>query len=500
MNKQVLRILERLIARKRFLPTEQSLSYLVNNSRKLWKDYKGLISLIIVRLAIIISVLGGLTKIIRCERKSTVGNSKEFFSSESLRNVSSPFPFSIFHKCLNAVLGFWKELWHCEIICSLWKRNKLDTKGKKKLWSFGIRPILAKTGLRNLRLGNVFGGTFSIRSGNTTETFLAGKRSGAYLRLFSDLCASCHVKLRSYTINLEFGDGFKIIYSRIYLYICDLCRCLLSCKWASYPGALAVKMYTLVYFSSKVSLLMIKSYDKNQSINLIGLAHVEKATSRNRLFLGHNRPYWRELRPLVTPWAWCIKEGTDPWRIQKRVLLSHDQVSLLPLSLSSPSLALPCFYDAFIIIIIIDYVYLLVKGIITVTDKPGPEYSKSLRYKPRHINSKDTLTFIISTASLSLSSQMAIVYGQAISHIQYRQLGSLHYIGAGYLTFIISTASLSLSLFPNGHCIWEGYLPYSIPPAGIIALYRCRLSHLYNINRLALSSLSLLLVMADIGW
>ena len=89
---------------------------------------------------------------------------------------------------------------------------------------------------------------------------------------------------------------------------------------------------------------------------------------------------------------------------------------------------------------------------------------------------------------------MAIVYGQVISHIQYRQLGSLHYLGAGYLTFIISTASLSLlslSLFPNGHCIWASYLPYPILPAGLVALYRCRLSHLYNINSLALSPLFL---------
>ena len=155
---------------------------------------------------------------------------------------------------------------------------------------------------------------------------MAGKRSKAYLRLFSDLCASCHIKLRSYTVNLEFDDKFKIIYNHIYLYIYDLYRCLLSCKWASYPGAFAVKTYTLVYFSSKASLLMIKSYDKNQSIDLIGLAHVEKAYSRNRLFLGHNRPYWRELRPLVTPWAWCIKEGTDPWRGEKRALLSHVQL------------------------------------------------------------------------------------------------------------------------------------------------------------------------------
>ena len=91
-------------------------------------------------------------------------------------------------------------------------------------------------------------------------------------------------------------------------------------------------MYTLVYFSSKVILLMIKSHKKNQCINLIRLAHVGKAYSGNRLFLAHNRPYWRELRPLVTPWAWSIKEGTDSWKGQKRALLSHVQVSQLPLS------------------------------------------------------------------------------------------------------------------------------------------------------------------------
>ena len=231
---------------------------------------------------------------------------------------------------------------------------------------------------------------------------MAGKCFKAYLRLFSDLCASCCADLRSYTVNLEFNDKFKKIYDRIYLYIYDLYHCLSSCKWASYPGALTVKTYTLVYFSSKVSLLMIKSHDKYQSIDLIGLAHVEKAYSRNRLFLFHNRPYRRELRPLVTPWAWCIKEGTEPWRVQKRALLSHVQVSLLPLSLSSPSLALLCFSFYGSLIIIIDYVYLLVKAIITVTDKPGPDYSKYQRYKPGYLNSKDTLTFTLSL-SLSLS-------------------------------------------------------------------------------------------------
>ena len=210
---------DKLLARKRFLPTKHSLLSLVSNSIKRWTACKGLISLIIIRLAMVISILGGLTEIIRCERKSIVGNSMEFGSNERLRNVGAPFPFTIFHKCLNTVLGFQRKLWHCGTIYLLWKRNKLDTRGRKKLWSFSSRPILAKNGLRNLRLGNVSGGTFAIRSGNAMETFMAGKRSGTYLCLFSDLCASCHTKLRLFMVNLEFGNGFKVIYGYIYLYI-----------------------------------------------------------------------------------------------------------------------------------------------------------------------------------------------------------------------------------------------------------------------------------------
>ena len=84
-----------------------------------------------------------------------------------------------------------------------------------------------------------------------------------------------------------------------------------------------MKLYILVYFSPKVMLLVRKSYYKNQCINLIGLALVAKAYSRNRLFLRPNRPYWRELRPLVTPWVRGIKEGTDPWRNEIWALLSQ---------------------------------------------------------------------------------------------------------------------------------------------------------------------------------
>ena len=111
----------------------------------------------------------------------------------------------------------------------------------------------------------------------------------------------------------------------IYIYIYIRYRDLLSCRLASCPGVFAIKLYTLVYFSPKVMLLVRKSYYKNQCINLIGLAPVAKAYSRNRLFFRPDRPYWRELRPLVTPWVRSIKEGTDP--LEKRDLGSPFSVS-----------------------------------------------------------------------------------------------------------------------------------------------------------------------------
>ena len=284
-----------LVARKRFLPTKRSVSFWIKSPRKHWTVCKGLISLIIIRLVMILSVLGQLTKIRRCERKSIVGNSMECGSNEKLRNVGAPFPFTIFHECLNTVLGFQKKLWHYGMIYLLWERNKLDTRRKKKLWSFNSRPILAKKELRNLRAGNVSKETFGLQSGNVMETFMAEERFEICLSPVSDLCASCHTQLRLFMVNLEFGNRFKVIYVYIYLYIYRLWPGMLSCKWASYPEVFVIKMYTLVYLSSKVNLSMIKSHKKNQSINLIGLAHVRKAYSGDLLFLAHSRPYWREL-------------------------------------------------------------------------------------------------------------------------------------------------------------------------------------------------------------
>ena len=162
-------------------------------------------------------------------------------------------------------------------------------------------------------------------------------------------------------------DNFKALYDLIYLYIYNVYRSWASCNWATYPADIFVNIYILVYFSSKVIALIIKSHGKYQSIILIGLTHAEKASSGNRSILVHYRSYWREWRPLVTPWTFCIKEGVQPWKSQRWSFTSHVQVRVtllsLSLSLSSPPV-LPCSIVIIIVYYYYYYVYLLVKGLL----------------------------------------------------------------------------------------------------------------------------------------
>ena len=82
-------------------------------------------------------------------------------------------------------------------------------------------------------------------------------------------------------------DNFKVFYDLVYLYIFIFFRSWPSCNWATYPEAILVNIGTLVYFSSKVIVLIIKSHDKYQSLILIGLARAEMASSGNRSVLVH---------------------------------------------------------------------------------------------------------------------------------------------------------------------------------------------------------------------
>ena len=245
----------KLIARKHLVSRKQLLPYSVKSITKAFKACSKIFTFIALYLAIATNVLGGLTNIIWYGKKSTVGNSNSLPRSESSRGDSCPYSFSIFRKCLDNILGFNQELWPYVIIYPIWRKNKLFRNGKEELWKLGntliFRLVIAMSWLRNLQLGNIYGETFGLRSGNVAKTFLAGKCFRAYLRLFADFWASCRCYLYIYTVTLKFNDKFKRFYDYIYLYIYDSYRLRLSYEWASYPEALAVKMYTLVFFHQK---------------------------------------------------------------------------------------------------------------------------------------------------------------------------------------------------------------------------------------------------------
>ena len=218
----------RLVARKHFVPRKRSLPYSVGSFKELLKACGRIVSFIALYLAIVTNVLGGVTNIIRYGKKSTVGNSDSLPRRESSGDYSCPYSLSIFRKCLDNILRFNKESWSYGIIYPIWKENKSFRKGKEELWKLGIRLVIAMSWLRNLQLGNVCKETFCLRSGNIAKTFLVGKCFRAYLRLFADFCASCRDYSYIYTVNLEFEDKFKRFYDYIYLYIYDFYRCRLS--------------------------------------------------------------------------------------------------------------------------------------------------------------------------------------------------------------------------------------------------------------------------------
>ena len=314
-----------------------------------------MIAIIAFYFIILTQILKGCTHSILCELKSTVGNSGKVSEDEGMRRCQLDFFYTIL-KCLSNIWEYKHRLWLLLIIDGLWRRDKVFKNKDKGIYQLTFRLVVARPWLRNLLLGNVCGRNVSIRIGNTGNTFMAGKVIRAYLCLYSDFWASCRVYLCKDAEILALYYKIKSFCAFIYLYIRKFLRFRLSCKWASFPLAFAVKLHTLVYFSSKASLLMIKSYKKYQSINLIGLAPWEKAYAKYRPFLSHNGPDRRELRPLVTPWTWPIKEGTEPWKGQIGFSCLMSKVSLLPFSLFSPSLALV------IVLLVYYYGYVLVKG------------------------------------------------------------------------------------------------------------------------------------------
>ena len=297
----------RPIARKRYVPKKQSLMHSEGSFKSSLRACSRTFTFIALLLAIVINVSGGLFDIRLPERKSTVGTSASlslFESSIAISCRDSLFRSILWESSAN-ILGINEGLCPCMMAETIWNNNKQLIRRMEVLHNTKIRD----------KGGYVYSGChgYAMRIMQSfARTFLVGKRLVAYIFLFADFLASSVFYFDAYTVNLESDDNFKVFYDLIYLYIYNVYRSWASCDWATYPEAILVKTYILVYFSSKVIILMIKSHDKYQSFILIGLAHAGKAYSRIRSVSVHYRSHWREWRPLVTPWACCIKEGIEP--------------------------------------------------------------------------------------------------------------------------------------------------------------------------------------------
>ena len=137
--------------------------------------FKGFVSVLVNHLVIILGIVGGIMKISRCEGKRRIGTSMECVSSEKLGNVRISFPFSIFIECLITILIFQRKFFNYGMKYLVWGRDKIGTKGRKRLRSFISRPIL---GLRNLRLGNTFLETFMLRIATSWKRLWLGNVLG----------------------------------------------------------------------------------------------------------------------------------------------------------------------------------------------------------------------------------------------------------------------------------------------------------------------------------
>ena len=333
----------RLVAKKRYAQKRSLMlsKRSFNSSLKLFSQTFVLITFI---LSLIISVGGGLVNVKLHERKSTDGHSLE------PRKFQAPSVLYNLREFLAIIADINEELCFCIDTGRILVNNK-QLIGYEKI----LRPTVRdEEGFYSLSLEcssklarpplTSRSHDYSTRFPETlTQNILAGKCSRTYIFLSADFYASKVDCFNRYTVNLELWDNFKVIFDFVYLYILTFCRSWALCNLATFLAEISADIYTLVYFSSKAILLMIKSHDKYQSYILERLGHTEKAEFENKAICVHNRSYWREWRPLVTPWSAGIKEGTEPWKCQKRVFLSHVLVSLSLCSLS-PLLLCSYFY------------------------------------------------------------------------------------------------------------------------------------------------------------
>ena len=262
--------------------------------RKVVTGYNKVITIMTVYWLLFTQVLKGITSSRRCERKSAVGNSARLSSSTSVQDYDSYAFFSVL-KSLGDLLRYRLTFMLFLIIHGLFKQYEVIKGENKEIWRFmntlTFRLVAVKLGYVTY-YSATFLETVVMWVGNTGTTFM---KEISYRCPYTDFWASCRIYLYRCTVSLVFCGKYRQFRTFIFLYMCKCLQLWLSYTCASYFLAFVVKLFTLVYFSSKARLLMRKSHKKYQSNNLTRLALVEKAYAGNRSFLGHNRSYWREL-------------------------------------------------------------------------------------------------------------------------------------------------------------------------------------------------------------
>ena len=237
----------RLIARKRYVPRKRSLMHSVGSVERSLRAYSRTVTFIALLLAIIINVLGGLINIRPSERKSTVGNSPSLFLSapiSSLRFHASLFLY-ILRELAAFILCINEGFCHCMITEAIGNNNKRLIRNREVLHN----TIIREEG------GLVYPGYLGYLTYDLSTfakgTFLAGKCLSTYLCLFADFWASSVYYLDTCTVNLELDDNFKALYDFIYLYIYNVYRSWASCNLATYHADIFTKCILWFIFPQK---------------------------------------------------------------------------------------------------------------------------------------------------------------------------------------------------------------------------------------------------------
>ena len=168
----------------------------------------------------------------------------------------------------------------------------------KLVWIAGLAVVVCQ------ECGRAGSARTAIEPQTFTGDVFGGKHINAYIFPSANVYASWMDYFDIYIRNLESEYRIMMFCKLIYLYICAFYLSWVSCEFATLSSNI---LYTLVYLLLKWINSVIRIHDKYQSCFLVGLVLTCKASSQIRYILLHYRSSWRELRPLVTPWANGIK-------------------------------------------------------------------------------------------------------------------------------------------------------------------------------------------------